>query len=386
MKLSPSLSQSKFILLCFLCLTGSAFSQNGNSQNQGQGNTQWKTNGNVADSTHYFGTKNQQPIKFRTNDIERFRITPSGDFGIGTSNPQAKLDVNGTVLFRESVRIPDLEFSNGLEDVFLFIDENGNLKKGSIEAATNAMYQIRDCGEGPINNPKWYHGVNKLFTHCPQVNVGINTSNPRVKLDVIGTTYTDRLALGTADPLNMQANFHMKVNASPGNTNTIFKIESLQQPLLSMDYQGMLLTKNITNESVVQTRKLVVLAPEDEGTPFYVTKGNSGTDRLLQLDYNGLLHARRIKVDTDSWADFVFETNYNLMPLSEVKNFIEENKHLPGVPSEQMVIENGVDLVEMNKILMQKVEELTLYLINQNSTVLELQEQILELRKTINQD
>jgi hypothetical protein len=136
-----------------------------------------------------------------------------------------------------------------------------------------------------------------------------------------------------------------------------------------MDYQGMLLTKNITNESVVQTRKLVVLAPEDEGTPFYVTKGNSGTDRLLQLDYNGLLHARRIKVDTDSWADFVFETNYNLMPLSEVKNFIEENKHLPGVPSEQMVIENGVDLVEMNKILMQKVEELTLYLIEQNKQI-----------------
>lgn len=91
--------------------------------------------------------------------------------------------------------------------------------------------------------------------------------------------------------------------------------------------------------------------------------------KLLQVDNDGLLHARRIKVDTDSWSDFVFDENYRLMPLVEVNNFIQLNNHLPNVPSESEVKENGVDLLEMNKILLQKVEELTLYILEQQNEI-----------------
>jgi hypothetical protein len=85
------------------------------------------------------------------------------------------------------------------------------------------------------------------------------------------------------------------------------------------------------------------------------------------------LYAKEINVSSSSWADFVFEDTYRLRSLSELEEFIQANGHLPDIPSEKEVISEGVNLAEMNKLLLQKVEELTLYLINQNKKF-ELQE------------
>lgn len=78
---------------------------------------------------------------------------------------------------------------------------------------------------------------------------------------------------------------------------------------------------------------------------------------------NGVVYAAEINVKTDVWSDFVFKEGYNLMPLSDLRNFIERNKHLPDVPSEHEVKEKGVNVSEMNAILLQKIEELTLYVL-----------------------
>ncbi|PXY02517.1 hypothetical protein DF185_00030 [Marinifilum breve] len=80
------------------------------------------------------------------------------------------------------------------------------------------------------------------------------------------------------------------------------------------------------------------------------------------LDVNGTIRAKEIKVETN-WADFVFEENYQLMKLSELEEFIKENGHLPEIPTEEQVEESGISLGEMNSKLLQKVEELTLYVI-----------------------
>lgn len=63
------------------------------------------------------------------------------------------------------------------------------------------------------------------------------------------------------------------------------------------------------------------------------------------------------------WADYVFDDDYLLMSLSELEEYIKEHKHLPGVPSAATVAEEGIDLAEMNKILLEKIEELTLRVI-----------------------
>lgn len=98
--------------------------------------------------------------------------------------------------------------------------------------------------------------------------------------------------------------------------------------------------------------------------------------KILQLDNDGLLRAREIKVDLDNWPDYVFKKDYNLLSLNEVKAFIEENGHLPNVPSAKEVHEEGVNLGEAAKTAMEKIEELTLYLIEINNKV-EKQEEVL---------
>ncbi len=89
----------------------------------------------------------------------------------------------------------------------------------------------------------------------------------------------------------------------------------------------------------------------------------SGTYRLFVKDG---IRTERVKVDlaaANGWADFVFDESYKLRSLEEVEKFIKTNKHLPDVPSEKEIKKEGYELTEMHKIQMQKIEELTLYLI-----------------------
>lgn len=83
-----------------------------------------------------------------------------------------------------------------------------------------------------------------------------------------------------------------------------------------------------------------------------------------KLTVNGAIGARSVKVSQEAWADYVFHPDYNLPKLPVVEQFIKENKHLPGIPSEKEVLEKGIDLGEINKLYLQKIEELTLYVID----------------------
>lgn len=93
------------------------------------------------------------------------------------------------------------------------------------------------------------------------------------------------------------------------------------------------------------------------------------------LDVMGTIRAKEILVETTG-ADFVFADNYHLRPLSEVKTFIAENKHLPEIQSAQEMQENGVSVSELQTRLLQKIEELTLYLIQQEETIQELRQEV----------
>ena len=89
--------------------------------------------------------------------------------------------------------------------------------------------------------------------------------------------------------------------------------------------------------------------------------------------------AEKVKVavkTTADWSDFVFDKTYKLTPLSNVEKFINENHHLPNIPSAENVVENGVNLVEMDAKLLQKIEELTLYIIQQDKKINDLENRI----------
>ena len=80
------------------------------------------------------------------------------------------------------------------------------------------------------------------------------------------------------------------------------------------------------------------------------------------------------------WADFVFDKNYKLTPLNEVENFYKKNHHLPNVPSEKEIRENGNNLAQTDVALLQKIEELTLYLVEQKKISEQQQKEIEELK------
>lgn len=87
-----------------------------------------------------------------------------------------------------------------------------------------------------------------------------------------------------------------------------------------------------------------------------------GTDSPVnKLEVNGTIRYKEVKVEVNNWPDYVFEPNYELRTLEETEEYIEENKHLPEIPSAKEIEANGVELGEMNRLLLMKIEELTLH-------------------------
>ncbi len=95
-----------------------------------------------------------------------------------------------------------------------------------------------------------------------------------------------------------------------------------------------------------------------------------------KLEVNGKIRAKEIKVETSGWPDYVFSPSYNKMPLAELEKFIQKNGHLPEIPSAKEAEANGIELGEMNKLLLKKIEELTLHLIQQGKEIEDLKKKV----------
>jgi hypothetical protein len=117
------------------------------------------------------------------------------------------------------------------------------------------------------------------------------------------------------------------------------------------------------------------------GTGYFASNIGIGTTNFVdggdmyRLSVKGKIRAEEIKV-YNTWADYVFNPSYKLPALSEVEAFIAKNGHLPNVPSAKEITENGLQLGEMARIQQEKIEELTLYLIQQNKEIEELKLQV----------
>lgn len=134
----------------------------------------------------------------------------------------------------------------------------------------------------------------------------------------------------------------------------------------------------------------------DANSQFYLTARNTATPALTVgatgyvgigvtspqnlLDVDGTVHAKQVKVDLNGLADFVFYPAYRLRPLGEVDEYIRRNGHLPDVPSADEVAKKGLDLGNAENVLLMKVEELTLYTIEQQKEIEELKKEIAALK------
>lgn len=125
------------------------------------------------------------------------------------------------------------------------------------------------------------------------------------------------------------------------------------------------------------------------GRSFYVNDGNVGIGtndtKGYKLAVNGHAIFTKVKVKAfNTWPDYVFDTAYQLPPLQSIASFIKLHRHLPDVPSAQQVADEGIDLGDNQAVLLKKIEELTLYLIEQDKQLQALKEEVRELRKAVN--
>lgn len=120
--------------------------------------------------------------------------------------------------------------------------------------------------------------------------------------------------------------------------------------------------------------KNFVLFMNNEGT-VGIGAEPSAIDNTYKLNVCGGIRAKHIVVNS-TWCDFVFNDDYKLKPLEEVESFINENNHLPEIPAAAAIESNGADLGNLVRLQMMKIEELTLYSIEQNKRIKELESKI----------
>jgi hypothetical protein len=178
------------------------------------------------------------------------------------------------------------------------------------------------------------------------------------------------IGIGTID--NRGDKFHVNTGSQ------FFRVATWGIGVADSGWQHTLTLSNFNNYSEIFN---------NNGKPLilqYSAKGRVGIGTInpgYELDVIGTIRAREIKVDLNG-ADFVFEKDYKLMPLSELEKFIKEQKHLPEVAPAKEMEKNGTELGDLNSKLLQKMEEMTLYIIEQNKKIEALQEKIEKLEAT----
>ncbi|XZF13330.1 hypothetical protein ACTHGU_16200 [Chitinophagaceae bacterium MMS25-I14] len=131
---------------------------------------------------------------------------------------------------------------------------------------------------------------------------------------------------------------------------------------------------------------LMALRDEDGYTKVTIGDVPSAPTGYSLFVQHGIL-TERVRValtNSTNWADYVFDKKYKLKPLEEVESYINENKHLPGVPSGDAIVnEGGIDMNQMFSKQMEKIEELTLYIIQQQKNIIQQQKEIDELKSKL---
>ena len=245
------------------------------------------------------------------------------DFDVAGQTRLGNTDILG------GLNIPNLNTTNELNDFsFLLTDENGAVVKSGIHGVSTLgtiLYSLScsPANNGIVENPTWANGPNRIFNMCPEVSVGIGTNAPLYKLDVRGTGYF----------------------------NTGIRV-------------GNVTASTFTNTALIEGERVA-----NQSSPLVrlSVKKTDGTNEVrFKVESDGLVYCTAVKIrlsPTIPIPDYVFKSNYKLMPLTELKTFVNTYNHLPNIPSEQEIRENGLSIEQMQMQLLEKVEELTLYVL-----------------------
>lgn len=306
---------------------------------------------------------------------------PTGNVGIGTNAPTARLHVNngdnsyGTILanasetsfslyakslstqpiYTESFRL-GMKYDNIESNGFISFYRGASVNGGFLGFSTNGIERIRVSTNG---------------------NIGFGTNVPVSKLSINGSLTIDSgLTNVLLRPLVIPGTLDNGEIRAYSRTGDL-----ADDGFLRLSAGG---GTNLYIKSYIDLSGYSTIPDMDRNIVF----GTSGTERMRinlngnvgigtinpinKLDVNGTIHSKEVKVDMVGWSDFVFKKEYRLPTLEQIEKHIAENGHLENIPNEEEVLKNGINLGEMNTKLLQKIEEMTLYMIEQNKQIKEL--------------
>lgn len=364
-----------------------------------QGNTTDRSiilgNGTVSSTYTYgssgvvFGTTTSHPLSLISNNATSMVLLPNGNIGMGTNAPAYKLDVNGTI-----------SSSNAAGASPYIIRNPGNLNRWSFGIGNS------ETGSGntgfDFRIVRWADAGTAfgapLFIRRSNGFVGLNNENPQSQLDVNGSTIIRGGIVSTISDANTGGRIELQNPAKTANGAasrwTIFNMagaygNSLQfwsYDNLGCTTGGMCENRVTFNDDgkVGIGTMTPVYKLDVRGTAAFSGKVIIGqTSAQSDLNVNGTIKTRKITVTQTNWPDYVFDSSYQLKPLRQVEQYIQQNKHLPDVPSAATVNKDGVDVGDNQALLLKKIEELTLYIIQQNKDMQEMKDRIkvLEAKK-----
>ena len=381
--------------------------------------------------------RDTKDIYFRQQESAKFflegpggglAIAQDGNVGLGTDAPKQKLHIDeGNLLITCSLS-DDPDATVGALLFGKVVDNIYPYGQWGIEYQNQPTFGVNGL------NFRLYDGIiglsgNQSILFLSQNGVGVGTKNPQAKLDVKGlfkaksagidstltankltandatinglltaksANITSKLGIGTTAPItNMQIGnlwtFQNETSFNSMGRNTYFnglgddRIQSGAASKITFKSTGDILLQTTTSDAAGTPLRWNTVTIANNG---YVGIGTTAAPKAM-LDVNGdtqisgMLCAKEIKVQlAPCWPDYVFSKDYNLMPLQELEQFVNKNQHLPNVPTATSVAENGVNVGEMNAILLQKLEEMTLYILQQNKKLTDLQNQIDELKSS----
>jgi hypothetical protein len=297
----------------------------------------------------------------------------SGNVGIGTTTPNSKLTVVGdtwtdglknTDAYFEKV-LPIPSFPNLAPNLGVDLRLGNLCISGYIEVEITGFYNYAPA----------MGKLTKIFAVGTNPGGSIYTNESRVS-DAIGTI-SNEISIGEFSWDEGSSTFKIPISHISSAQNT-FSVK-----IKVFSHYG---SASQVHNAIALSSQYTMPALSRNYVNFNGNVGIGTSTPTERLSVNGKIRAQEIKVETINWPDYVFEETFKPLSLADLESYIKINKHLPGIPSAKEVILNGINLGEMNAKLLKKIEEQTLYIIEQDKKLEHIMKRVEDLESEKNKN